>query len=265
MLIHFYFCYANSFLIPKLLAPSKFTGRASAASFSGAGSAGRRPASFCRGASTAGSAGGRRRRALQGGVDGGLCRGASTAGSAGRRPVSFSGRGVGRPAERRVSGGGGRGRGRERSWRREKSAHRGRRRASPGRGRAACRRGFVWRTNVLSGFGDLVGSGGGRRLLVIYLGVIGPGSSHQPGPMDQRSRLMPWTGTNDLGEGALLSRLVPRINGPDWCHELGPMTWVGGAAEPPRAQDQWSRLMPLTGTNDPFLRFYQENTFCFPF
>jgi hypothetical protein len=113
------------------------------------GSAGRRPASFCRGASTAGSAGGRRRWALQGAVDGGLCRAA-----AGELL-----RGVGRPAERRVSGGGGKGRGRERSWRREKSAHQGRRRASPGRGRSACWRGFVPRANVLSGFGDLGGNG----------------------------------------------------------------------------------------------------------
>jgi hypothetical protein len=40
---------------------------------------------------------------------------------------------------------------------------------------------------------------------------------------------------------------------------------VEGAAEPPRAQDHWSRLMALTGTTDSFLRFYQEKTFCFPF
>jgi hypothetical protein len=31
--------------------------------------------------------------------------------------------------------------------------------------------------------------------------VISPGSWRQPGPMSQRSRLMPQTGTKDLGEG----------------------------------------------------------------
>jgi hypothetical protein len=71
---------------------------------------------------------------------------------------------------RKVSGGaGGRGRGRD------GSAHRGRQRASPRRGRAACRRGFAPRTKVLSSFVNLGGSGGEEEGPVIFLGVIGPG------------------------------------------------------------------------------------------
>jgi hypothetical protein len=72
--------------------------------------------------------------------------------------------------EGRVSGGGGRGRGRG------GGAHRGRRRASPRRGRTACRRGFALCAKVLSSFGRFGGKWWEEEGPVIYLGVIGPGS-----------------------------------------------------------------------------------------
>jgi hypothetical protein len=59
---------------------------------------------------------------------------------------------------------------------------------------------------------------------VIYVGAIGPGSFHKPGPLGHWSRLVARTGTDDLGWWALLSRHVPRIISPGSCHQPGPMT-----------------------------------------